>query len=64
MEFMDSKKLAVKYDFKPSYIRYLVQTKQIPFVKINRLVRFNIKEIERWVSQKIVKPVDISKVLS
>lgn len=64
MEYIDSKKLAAKFDFKPSYVKYLVLTKQIPFVKIGRLVRFKLADIEKWISQRIVKPLDLNKMLS
>jgi len=35
-----------------------VHTRQIPYYKIGRLVKFKVEEIEEWIQQRQVKEVD------
>jgi excisionase family DNA binding protein len=47
-----TKELAKRLDVKESTVRSWVFKKQIPFVKIGRLVRFKEKSIQKWLDGK------------
>lgn len=46
--------ISIYLDVKVSTVYAWVHTRQIPYYKIGRLVKFNLSEIERWVEGKRV----------
>lgn len=36
-----------------------VHTRQIPHVKVGRLVKFDLNDIEAWIAERKVKPMEI-----
>jgi excisionase family DNA binding protein len=49
MKLIDVKTLSEVLSVKPKTIYYLVHKKAIPFVRIQRLVRFDMEQIQMWV---------------
>ena len=50
--------------FSPRYLRYLVATRQIPFIKPTpRKLLFDPEEIDRWLQEKSVKeePLEVEE---
>jgi len=43
---------------KESTIRAWVHTRQIPYYKIGRLVKFKLEEIEQWIQEKRVEVIN------
>lgn len=52
--YLTLSQLAEDYGFKPSRIRYLVHTRQIPHLKIGQSLRFDRIEVDRWLASKVV----------
>lgn len=52
--FVSITQLSEKLNLKISFIRQLVFRKQIPYLKIGKLVRFKESEIVDWLKQKEV----------
>ncbi len=50
--FIDVKKLAKYLDVSEAFIRDYIKEGRIPFVKLGRLVRFDLWEIEKWLKDK------------
>ena len=46
------KELAEYLDVKENTIYGWVYTKQIPYYKLGRLVKFDVEEIDRWLEKK------------
>ena len=38
------------------FVRRMVEERRIPYLKIGRLVRFDIGEVEEWIGSKRVEP--------
>lgn len=38
------------------FVRRLVEERRIPYLKIGRLVRFEVGEVEAWIGSKRVEP--------
>lgn len=55
MRFITIKDLCELASLKESHVRSLIYRKEIPFVKIGRLIRFNLKEIETYFLENTVK---------
>lgn len=51
-KLINIKELSVYLDVKPSTIYGWTSTRQIPFYKISKLIRFNIDEIDKWLENK------------
>jgi excisionase family DNA binding protein len=51
-QHLSTKELAKRLDVKESTIRSWVFKKEIPFLKINRLVRFRESAIQKWLGGK------------
>lgn len=49
-EYMNIKEVSRFLGIKESTIRYWVFTDQIPYVKLNKLIRFHGGQIEAWIS--------------
>ena len=45
---LDIKETAQFLNVKQGTIRYLCFTRKIPFIKVGRLVRFNLSELKLW----------------
>lgn len=50
---MDIKELAALLNVKESWIRSKVFDGSLKYIKLGRLVRFNRKDIEKWLSTRI-----------
>ena len=57
MVLMSIKELAQMLCVKEAGIRQWIQLRQIPFLKIGRLIRFDPKEIQVWIESKKVGTV-------
>lgn len=56
----DTKLLTIKelssfLSTKESHIRWLIFNKKIPYLKLNKLIRFDINEINQWIKENSVK---------
>jgi excisionase family DNA binding protein len=54
--FVGIDELAKYLGMSKNTVRYWVFTRQIPYCKIGRSVRFEKQEIDNWVNNKKVKP--------
>ena len=54
--FLGVKELATYLGVKVNTIYSWVFQKKIPYVKIGRCVKFDIKKIEEWIKEREVKP--------
>ena len=50
--FIDINQLSTLLSVKPATIYGWIHEERIPYYKINRLVRFNLKEISEWLEKK------------
>lgn len=50
--FIDINQLSEFLNVKPATIYSWIHEERIPYYKINRLVRFNLKEIVEWLEKK------------
>lgn len=50
-QLVTAEEIATRCGVSPRQIRNLVYKRQIPFVKIGRLVRFDPDSIDRWVTE-------------
>ena len=41
-----------RYGFKETRVRYMVFSKQIPFIKIGASIRFDELELHKWIESK------------
>jgi excisionase family DNA binding protein len=55
-ELITAKQLAERLKLSVSTIYYWTSSRQIPFVKFDNVVRFDIETIERWLQDKAVEP--------
>lgn len=39
-------------------VYYWVQIRKIPYVKMGKIVRFDLREIEAWIKERKVKVID------
>ena len=53
--FIGKEDLAVYLDVSPETIRSWQKTGKVPYFKVGRLVKFDLKEIERWLQKKRVR---------
>lgn len=58
-KLLDIKELAEYSGISVSTIYDWVNQRRIPYVKISNLVRFDLEEINKWIEEKRVKPLDI-----
>jgi excisionase family DNA binding protein len=49
---MTKKALAARLTVSEKYLDKLVSAKEIPFIKLGKLVRFRFKEIEKWLHER------------
>ena len=56
--FIGVKELSEYLDTSDNTVRHWVFTRQIPYVKMGRLVKFDLREIESWVKDKRVEPYE------
>ena len=54
--FKNINDIAALLGVKVATIYAWVHTKQIPYYKIGRLVKFDLEQIEKWVQEKRVDP--------
>ena len=40
-------------------IRWLITSRQIPFLKIGREIRFTERDVSDWISNRVVKPAKL-----
>lgn len=55
-QYLSPKELAQYINVSIHTIYYWIATRQIPFVKLGRLIRFNLAEIQEWLKSKKVEP--------
>ena len=48
----DTDAVAVYLSLTPAAISHMVQRHQIPFVRLGRRVRFDLRQIDRWVERQ------------
>ena len=56
--FLDVKELAEYLGVKVATIYSWTFQRKIPYLKIGRCVKFDIKKIEEWIKEREVKPFD------
>ena len=49
---VDTDAVAVYLSLTPAAISHMVQRHQIPFVRLGRRVRFDLRQIDRWVERQ------------
>jgi excisionase family DNA binding protein len=54
---LDSQQIAGMLGITERHVRRLVAERRIPFAKVGRFVRFDPRDIERWVEKAKVQPV-------
>jgi excisionase family DNA binding protein len=54
--FIGVKELAVYLGIKVDTVYAWVSARRIPFRKLGKLVKFDLKEVDLWVDRMIVKP--------
>jgi len=57
-QFLNIKETALYLGIKGSTIYSWVHTKQIPYYKIGRLVKFRVEEIDQWIREKRVEVIN------
>lgn len=62
MGLVSAQKLAEMLDVKLPTVRKWVQKRIIPFVRIGRLVRFNLADVQTWLEPRIVLPLKRSLI--
>lgn len=55
MQLLTKQEAADKIRIGQSGLNKLIGARKIPYVKIGRLVRFNEKELEKWITTKSIK---------
>lgn len=53
--FLSIQELAIYLDVSPSWVKSQVFKRTIPFLKFNRLVKFDLFEIEKWIEDRKIK---------
>ncbi len=56
-QLIDIATLAERLDVNMRHIRRLVQERRIPYVKVGRLIRFDLAEIDEWLNDARRPPV-------
>jgi len=56
--FIGIKDLAEYLGIKDKTIRHWILVRQIPYYKTGHLVRFNLEEIEAWLQERKVTPLN------
>jgi len=56
--FLDIKELAKYLGISISTLYDWINQRKIPYVKISNLVRFDLNEIDKWIEEKRIKPID------
>ena len=59
--YVDIKGLIEHTDFKESAIRYWIGLKKIPFIKVGKLIRFDLQKIDQWIDKGAVKEKEVDK---
>jgi excisionase family DNA binding protein len=52
--------IAVYLNIKPSTIYAWVNQKRLPYIKIGRLVKFDLQDIDAWIQERKVKEFEAS----
>ncbi|MBU1087157.1 MAG: helix-turn-helix domain-containing protein [Candidatus Omnitrophica bacterium] len=55
--FVGTKELAEYLDVAAGTLRVWVCHKKIPYVKVGRLVKFDLQKIEKWIKEREVKTI-------
>ena len=53
-KFYDLKQLSAHLSISKNTLYYFVKTKQIPVIRIGKLIRFSKEDIEKWIEEKKV----------
>jgi len=53
---LDADAAAQRLNITPRHIRALVYRRQIPYVKVGRLVRFRAADLDAWVESRVILP--------
>ena len=61
MKYLNVQELASHINVKVKTIYSWISLKEIPYFKLGRLVRFEKDEIDRWLEQKKVDPINLDK---
>lgn len=56
---MDIAEVSKRLGVRPKTIYAWVHTRQIPYVKIGRLVKFDLGDIDAWVQSRKVKTLEV-----
>ena len=56
--FVGVKELAEYLDLNVNTVRCWVRTRQIPYHKLGRLVKFDLRKIETWLKEREVRPLN------
>ena len=54
---LDVGQAAAYLTIKPGYVRRLVREKRIPYVKVGKYVRFDIRDLDGWLDARRVEPL-------
>ena len=63
-KYLTVDELAELLRVKVHYIYNLTYTRQIPYLKIGRHLRFDLEQISLWIESKARKPEDLQKIKS
>ncbi|MBI1823702.1 MAG: helix-turn-helix domain-containing protein [Nitrospirae bacterium] len=62
MKYLNIQELSSHLNVKAKTIYGWISQREIPHFKLGRLVRFEKDEIDRWLEQKKVDPIDLEKL--
>ena len=49
---LNASQLATRLGCSEKHVRNLIFRREIPFVKVGRLVRFDVEEVRRWLNER------------
>lgn len=58
-QLISTKKLSEKLDISENTIRWWIATGKVPYVKLGKLVRFDVVKIQRIIDGNTIKALDI-----
>ena len=61
---LDIKEVAAYTGLSVHTLYTMVSQRRIPYVKMGRLTKFDLQEIDRWITRQSVKPLQTERGLS
>ena len=58
-KLLSFKDVLARYSFKPWGLRHRIRMRTIPFVKLYRSIYFDPKDLDKWIEEHKIKPVEM-----